>query len=117
MSDIKYSWYHSSKGFKVLNGTNQQLLLADGSTTQINQPNGVATLGSGGKHTPSQYGVEATHEAYQNWGGKHIIGASPIDATLNNRINANRFAFFPANKMVIESSTDGGVTWTGLGVS
>ena len=78
---------------------------------------GVATLGSDGKHTPSQYGVQATHEAYQQWGGQHVVGSSPIDAVLNNRINANRFAFFPANKMVIESSTDGGVTWTDQGVS
>ena len=85
--------------------------------SQKNQPNGVATLGSDGKHTPTQYGVQATHEAYQNWGGQHVVGASPIDAALNNRINANRFAFFPANKMVIESSTDGGVTWTDQGVS
>ena len=152
MSDIKYSWYHSSKGYKIVGGNSNQLLRADGGVedktdyskksaneswdgaktftlapivptptlnthavnkiyvdgnfipnSQKNQPNGVATLGSDGKHTPSQYGVQATHEAYQNWGGQHVVGASPIDAVLNNRINANRFAFFPANKMVIEN--------------
>ena len=54
MSDIKYSWYHSSKGFKILDGTNQQLLLADGSTTQINQPNGVAGLDANGQVANAQ---------------------------------------------------------------
>ena len=58
-------------------------------SSQKNQANGVATLGSDGKHTPSQYGVQATHEAYQKWGGQHVVGASPIDAALNNCISAD----------------------------
>ena len=31
MSDIKYSWYVTSKGYKIVNGTASQFLKADGS--------------------------------------------------------------------------------------
>ena len=43
-----------------------------------------------------------------------------VDNTLDSKINslrANRFAFLPADQIIIEKTTDGGTTWVDAGVS
>ena len=52
-------------------------------------------------------------EAYLTWGGKnHVASFGPIDAAMIPDLGANRLAFFPKEKVVLEYSRNGGSTWT-----
>lgn len=54
--------------------------------------------------------ITAPYEADLQWGGRNIeSGFSPIDASLNDYLRANRFALY--NDIVLEYSTDGGNNW------
>lgn len=56
--------------------------------------------------------VNAPYEANLQWGGRNIAnGFSPIDASLNNLLSANRFALYNSDDIVLEYSTDGGANW------
>ena len=56
--------------------------------------------------------VNAPYEANLQWGGRNITkGFSPIDASLNNFLSANRFALYNSDDIVLEYSTDGGANW------
>jgi hypothetical protein len=49
------------------------------------------------------------------WGGKNLkADCSPVDAGLVPELGANRLAFFPKTKVVLEYSLDTGSTWTTL---
>lgn len=57
----------------------------------------------------------STPEAFLTWGGQNFTGAyGPIDAAMIPQLGANRFAFFPKANVVLESSTNGGTTWTAV---
>ena len=43
--------------------------------------------------------------------------ADPITRPLVESVRANRLAFLPASQIIIEQTTDGGITWTDAGVS
>lgn len=63
--------------------------------------------GSPGWRDPS------TPEAFLTWGGKNFEGAyGPIDAAMISDLGANRLAFFPKSKVVLEYSTNSGSSWT-----
>lgn len=52
-------------------------------------------------------------EAHLTWGGKnHVASFGPIDAAMIPDLGANRLAFFPKEKVVLEYSRNGGSTWT-----
>lgn len=56
--------------------------------------------------------VTSISEAYLAWGGKSLSGSyGPIDAAMVDELGANRFAFYPENKILVEYSLDAGVTW------
>lgn len=56
--------------------------------------------------------VNSPYEANLQWGGRNITnGFSPIDASLNNLLSANRFALYNSDDIVLEYSTDGGANW------
>lgn len=62
--------------------------------------------------TPKMY------DGYVDWGGSNINGNfGPIDAAMVPTLGANRFAFLPADAIVIEYSRDGGTIWTDYGLS
>lgn len=57
----------------------------------------------------------STPEAFLTWGGKNFTGSyGPIDAAMIPELGANRLAFFPKDKIVLEYSTNSGSTWTTL---
>lgn len=57
----------------------------------------------------------STPEAFLTWGGQNFTGAyGPIDAAMIPQLGANRLAFFPKDKVVLEYSTNSGSTWTTL---
>ena len=52
-------------------------------------------------------------QGYLGWGGKNwVASVSPIGCALSSEHSANRLAFINPNAIKIESSTDGGATWT-----
>lgn len=58
------------------------------------------------------YSISVPYEANLKWGGKNHSGAfGPIDAAMIPELGANRFAFYPNNRIVGEYSKDGGSTW------
>ena len=66
--------------------------------------------------TPAKIGAAPStsqYEAYLQWGGKNLSSHySPIDATLNGRLGANRLAGIKPAGVTIEYSNNGGSTWT-----
>lgn len=55
----------------------------------------------------------STPEAFLTWGGQNFTGAyGPIDAAMIPDLGANRLAFFPKSKVVLEYSTNSGSSWT-----
>jgi hypothetical protein len=57
----------------------------------------------------------STPEAFLTWGGKNFTGSyGPIDAAMIPELGANRLAFLPKDKVVLEYSTNSGSTWTTL---
>ncbi len=56
--------------------------------------------------------VTGVSESYLTWGGKNLSGSyGPIDAAMVGELGANRFAFYPENKILVEYSLDAGITW------
>lgn len=54
-------------------------------------------------------------EAYLTWGGRNRTdNFGPIDASLVPELGANRFAFLPSSAVQLQTSTDGGSTWTSI---
>lgn len=54
----------------------------------------------------------STPEAFLTWGGKNFASSyGPIDAAMIPQLGANRLAFFPKDKVILEYSTDSGNTW------
>ena len=57
----------------------------------------------------------STPEAFLTWGGQNFTGEyGPIDAAMIPDLGANRLAFFPKSKVVLEYSTNSGSSWTTL---
>ena len=57
----------------------------------------------------------STPEAFLTWGGKNFSSSyGPIDAAMIPQLGANRLAFFPKDKVVLEYSTNSGSTWTAV---
>ena len=55
-------------------------------------------------------------EAFLFWGGKDISGSyGPIDAAMIPTLSANRAAFYPGDRIVVEYTRDGGTTWLDYG--
>ena len=54
-------------------------------------------------------------EAYLTWGGKNHVGSfGPIDAAMVPSLGANRWAFLDPGAVTLQTSTDGGATWTSV---
>lgn len=77
-------------------------------------------LGTGVTSTPTAFNgssnitipVTRVSEAYLTWGGKNLFESyGPIDAAMVNELGANRLAFYPENKILVEYSLDRGSTW------
>ena len=57
----------------------------------------------------------STPEAFLTWGGKNFASSyGPIDAAMIPQLGANRLAFFPKDKVILEYSTNSGSTWTAV---
>ena len=55
-------------------------------------------------------------EAFLFWGGKDFSGSyGPIDAAMIPTLSANRAAFYPGDRIVVEYTRDGGTTWLDYG--
>jgi hypothetical protein len=55
-------------------------------------------------------------EAFLFWGGKDFAGSyGPIDAAMIPTLSANRAAFYPGDRIVVEYTRDGGTTWLDYG--
>lgn len=51
-------------------------------------------------------------EAFLTWGGKNLVGTiAPVDCAASNLHNANRFAYADTTGVIVEYSTDNGVTY------
>ena len=77
--------------------------------------NDTYNLGTTKKQWKNIYGklIGESYEAYLQWGGKNLSSHySPIDATLNGRLGANRLAGIKPAGVTIEYSNNGGSTWT-----
>lgn len=81
------------------------------------------SLGTGVTSTPIGFDgsadivipVTGVKEAYLSWGGKHLKNTcSALDASLIPALGANRFAFMSSSKVTLQSSRDGGITWTNI---
>ena len=56
--------------------------------------------------------VNKLDEQYIVWGQQNFANIRPFSASFFPHLSANRFAGFPKSSTVIETSQDGGTTWT-----
>lgn len=107
LSTNDYTTAEKTKLSGIATGANKTTITNNLTTTST----GTALDAAQGKILNDKF-TSGLYEANLTWGGGNLAGkVSPVDAGLNPRLSANRFDFFPSDRIKVEYSTDGGTTW------
>ena len=101
-----------SDGFRFTQGNNDALVPINASTVNASTVNASTVNASNIQYNTDSLLTTRLIEP------ESIMGTTPLTARpLFDVIRADRTAFLPAEQIIIEASTDGGVTWVDAGVS